>query len=74
MQIDLTQWSDYDGGAMTEPRSTDTLLHTKLMPPRIRSAVISRPALLARLNEGLIRKLTLVSAPTGSGKTMLIGM
>ena len=59
---------------MTEPRSTDTLLHTKLMPPRIRSAVISRPALLARLNEGLTRKLTLVSAPTGSGKTTLIGM
>ncbi len=57
---------------MVEPRSTDTLLHTKLMPPRVRSAVISRPALLARLNEGLTKKLTLVSAPTGSGKTTLI--
>lgn len=59
---------------MPEPQSTDTLLHAKLMPPRIRSAAISRPALLTRLNEGLTRKLTLVSAPTGSGKTTLIGM
>jgi hypothetical protein len=72
MQIDLTLWADYDGWDMTEPQSTGKLLHTKLMPPRIHPAVISRPALSARLTEGLTKKLTLVNAPTGFGKTTLV--
>jgi len=34
--------------------------------------MVSRPRLLARLNEGLHRKLILISAPAGFGKTTLI--
>ncbi len=50
------------------------LLPTKTMPPRPRAgrALVARPRLLARLNDGLTRKLTLVSAPAGFGKTTLV--
>jgi LuxR family maltose regulon positive regulatory protein len=34
--------------------------------------VVSRPRLLERLNEGLYRNLTLISAPAGFGKTTLV--
>ena len=53
-------------------RGADKLLHTKLMPPRPYTAVIPRQDLMARLDVGLHRKLTLVSAPTGFGKTTLV--
>ena len=45
------------------------LLQTKLYIPPIRSGLVSRPRLLERLSAGLDRKLTLVSAPAGFGKT-----
>jgi hypothetical protein len=51
---------------------TDDLLHTKLAPPRLHSTRVPRTSLLARLNEGLTRKLTLISAPAGFGKTTLV--
>ncbi len=41
------------------------------MPPP-RSAVVARPRLIERLNEGKRRKLTLVCASAGSGKTTLV--
>jgi len=44
------------------------------MPPRLHSTVIRRHDLLARLDEGLTKKLTLVAAPTGFGKTTLVRM
>jgi LuxR family maltose regulon positive regulatory protein len=34
--------------------------------------MVSRPRLIERLNEGLHRKLTLISAPAGFGKTTLL--
>lgn len=40
--------------------------------PLPRTKVILRPRLIERLNEGLDRKLTLVSAPVGFGKTTLV--
>ena len=49
------------------------ILATKLYIPRPRPNVVSRPRLLERLNEGLHRKLTLISAPAGFGKTTLVG-
>jgi LuxR family transcriptional regulator, maltose regulon positive regulatory protein len=49
-----------------------SILATKLYLPRLRPNVVSRPRLLERLNDGLHRKLTLVSAPAGFGKTTLI--
>ena len=48
------------------------LLRTKLYIPPIRPDMVSRPRLVARLNTGLYRKLTLVSAPAGFGKTTLL--
>src|SRR6266702_5269127 len=48
------------------------ILATNLYIPRLRPNVVSRPRLIERLNEGLYRKLTLISAPAGFGKTTLV--
>lgn len=58
----------------TEPTSTPALrlLRTKLFTPRVPAEVIPRPRLLARLNAGLQRPLTLMTAPAGFGKTTLL--
>jgi LuxR family maltose regulon positive regulatory protein len=48
------------------------ILATKLYIPPPRPKAVPRPRLIERLNEGLIRKLTLVSAPAGFGKTTLV--
>ena len=50
------------------------ILRTKLYVPPIRPELVSRPRLIERLNAGLSasRKLTLVSAPAGFGKTTLV--
>src|SRR5436305_14239003 len=48
------------------------ILATKLYIPRLRPNVVSRPRLIERLNEGLYRKLTLIAAPAGFGKTTLV--
>ncbi len=53
-------------------RAADPLLHAKLMPPRLHEGVIPRSELLARLDEGLEKKLTLLIAPTGFGKSTLV--
>ncbi len=50
----------------------ETLLCTKLYVPPLRPSLVPRPHLIARLNRGLHRKLTLVSAPAGFGKTTLV--
>src|SRR3954467_8052696 len=48
------------------------ILATKLYQPPPRPNVVPRPHLLARLNAGLHRKLTLIAAPAGCGKTTLV--
>src|SRR3989440_12908921 len=48
------------------------ILATKLYVPPPRPELVNRPRLLAQLNEGLHRKLILISAPAGFGKTTLI--
>jgi ATP/maltotriose-dependent transcriptional regulator MalT len=48
------------------------LLQTKLHIPPIRSELLSRPRLIERLDTRLDRKLILVSAPAGFGKTTLL--
>ena len=48
------------------------ILATKLYIPPPRPQVVRRPRLIERLDEGLHRKLTLISAPAGFGKTMLV--
>ena len=48
------------------------LLSTKLKPPEMRSDAVSRPRLSALFDRILGRRLTLVSAPAGYGKTTLV--
>ena len=49
-----------------------SLLATKLYIPPTRPELVSRPRPIERLNECINRKLTLISAPAGYGKTTLI--
>lgn len=49
-----------------------SILTTKLYIPSPRRKVVPRPRLMERLNQGLNRKLTLISAPAGFGKTTLV--
>lgn len=48
------------------------ILATKFYVPTLRPTAILRPRLVDRLNAGLHRKLTLIAAPAGSGKTTLV--
>jgi LuxR family maltose regulon positive regulatory protein len=48
------------------------LLSTKFFIPRPRNNLVPRPRLIERLNAGLDRKLTLIVAPAGFGKTTLL--
>jgi LuxR family maltose regulon positive regulatory protein len=50
----------------------DQLLTTKFYIPTIRAELVSRLRLIEQLNEGLNRKLILISAPAGYGKTTLV--
>jgi len=50
----------------------NTLLTSKLRIPPLRADHVPRPRLVARLESGLSRKLTLVSTNTGSGKTTIL--
>jgi LuxR family maltose regulon positive regulatory protein len=47
-------------------------LQTKLYIPPPRPELVPRPRLIERLDAGIHRKLTLISAPAGFGKTTLI--
>src|SRR5512141_1741457 len=51
-----------------------SILATKIYVPAPRLKIVVRPRLIERLNEGLLldRKLTLISAPAGFGKTTLV--
>lgn len=48
------------------------LLKTKLYIPQSRGMMVDRPRLMARLQEGLARRLTLISAPPGFGKSSVL--
>jgi LuxR family maltose regulon positive regulatory protein len=57
----------------------ELILQTKLNMPPLRAGLVPRPRLMDKLNVGLRRedgffnrKLTLVSAPAGFGKTTLV--
>jgi LuxR family maltose regulon positive regulatory protein len=55
------------------PRSSpDPLLATKFLTPASSHEIIARPRLLALLNAGLRRRVILVSAAAGFGKTTLL--
>ncbi len=57
---------------MTSPVMSPPILATKLHIPPPRPNRVLRPRLTAQLDEGLHRKLTLISAPAGFGKTTLV--
>jgi LuxR family maltose regulon positive regulatory protein len=48
------------------------LLTTKFFIPLTRSELVPRPRLINELNDSLRKKLTLISAPAGFGKTTLV--
>src|SRR5215210_7863156 len=52
--------------------SGDPLLLAKLSVPSVRRSLVPRMRLSERLDEGFERKLTLLSAPAGFGKTTLL--
>src|ERR671913_2309499 len=52
--------------------TSDTLVSTKLRPSQARPKLVARPRLTARLEREAGRKLTLISAPAGFGKTTLL--
>ncbi|MBH0333935.1 transcriptional regulator [Brevibacillus brevis] len=51
---------------------TIPIVTTKLYMPPPRLKTVTRYRLIEQLNEGLNRKLTVISAPAGSGKTTLV--
>lgn len=53
-------------------RMTTSLLTTKLYIPPLRPELFSRPRLIDQLNAAMHRKLTVISAPAGYGKTTLL--
>ncbi|HJU47033.1 MAG TPA: hypothetical protein VJ689_02805, partial [Gaiellaceae bacterium] len=57
------------------PTSTtaSTIGRTRFLPPRMQRRLVHRERLLDRLQEGRGRRLTLVCAPAGYGKTTLLG-
>jgi LuxR family transcriptional regulator, maltose regulon positive regulatory protein len=56
----------------TEVPSSPLLVRSKLQPPTRRD-LVPRPELLARLADAPPRRLTVISAPAGWGKTSLLG-
>ncbi len=52
--------------------ATSPLLETKLYVPKWRPGLVSRPRLIEHLDQGTERKLTLVSAPAGFGKSTVL--
>ena len=56
---------------MTEEYSEHILVATKFSRPTVGENLVPRPRLLKRLEEGLHRRLTVISAPAGYGKSTL---
>jgi LuxR family maltose regulon positive regulatory protein len=52
--------------------SPETILKTKLVIPPLRGNVVHRPRLIEKLNAVLDKKMCLVSAPAGYGKSTLL--
>ena len=55
-----------------DQRVLSALLVSKLRPPRLPSSLVERSRLLTQLDGGFSRKLTLLTAPAGFGKTTVV--
>lgn len=53
-------------------RAPTTLIRTKFHRPSLPSDLVDRPRLIDQINRGLDRPLTLVTAPAGYGKSILV--
>src|SRR5215217_9696016 len=51
--------------------SPPTLTSTRLFPPRLRTNLVERSSLITRLSDDPERRLTVITAPAGYGKTTL---
>lgn len=56
---------------VTAPGRPSLLLATKLLPPRLPSGLIDRPRLIALAEHAEDKRLTVIKAPAGFGKTSL---
>lgn len=56
----------------TTPHVTNEILTTKLAKPPVRHLMVDRNHLIDLLHRGQVKKLSLVSAPAGFGKTTLV--
>ena len=63
---------DPSGDSSDDVLTATPLLETKLFVPKWRSGLVARPRLSDQIRRGLDRKLTVVSAPAGFGKTTLL--
>ena len=59
-------------GPVAPSHPSFTLLLPKLLPPRLPSSLVARPHLMQQLDAVLERKLTLLVAPAGFGKTTVV--
>jgi len=71
-EVDEHRVVDSSGESSKDAGSATPLLETKLYVPRSRAGLVSRPRLIERIRQGAERKLTLVLAPAGFGKTTLL--
>jgi LuxR family transcriptional regulator, maltose regulon positive regulatory protein len=69
---DETESGEAAGYPLHRRDSLNALLATKLYVPRPRPHLVPRSHLIERLQQGVERALTLVSAPAGFGKTTLL--
>jgi LuxR family transcriptional regulator, maltose regulon positive regulatory protein len=58
--------------AASVTRAPSTPIRTRLYRPSLPNDLVDRPRLIERLNRGLDHPLTLVSAPAGYGKSILV--
>src|SRR5512141_87630 len=69
----MDEHTDEPKPSTMDPGGQLPLLATKLRQPQTRGVLVARTRLTERLNAGLDRALTLISAPVGFGKTTLLG-
>ena len=67
-----TRFRESGSPATAQLSSPAPVLQTKLFVPPPRPDVIARPRLAEEINRALTRKLTLIAAPPGFGKTTLL--